>query len=108
MLFVAINAVAKSFMAERSGNLLYLYSMVSPLSIIIAKIIYNLLLLTGVSFIALFFFAFFNQIEISRFGEMLGITGLGSAALSANLTLVSAIASKSANRGTLLAVLSFP
>ncbi|MEL6696219.1 MAG: heme exporter protein CcmB [Bacteroidota bacterium] len=108
MLFVAINAVAKSFMSERSGHMLYLYSVVSPTSIILAKTIYNLGLLGLVSIVALFSFAFLNQIQLANVGAMVGITLLGSAALSSNLTLVSAIASKAANRGTLLAVLSFP
>ncbi|MEL6624406.1 MAG: heme exporter protein CcmB [Bacteroidota bacterium] len=108
MLFVAINAVAKSFMSERSGHMLYLYSVVSPISIILAKTIYNLGLLGLVSIVALFSFAFLNQIQLANVGAMVGITLLGSAALSSNLTLVSAIASKAANRGTLLAVLSFP
>ncbi|MEL6135698.1 MAG: ABC transporter permease, partial [Bacteroidota bacterium] len=101
MLFVAINAVAKSFMSERSGHMLYLYAVVSPTSIILAKTLYNLGLLTLVSMVALFSFSFLSQMQIAKVGSMMGITALGSAALSANLTLVSAIASKAANRGTL-------
>ena len=108
LLFVSINAVAKSFMSERPGNLLYLYSLASPAAIIIAKMLYNFLLLTFMALITLVAYAFLSGIEIANWPLMLGVVSAGSAALAANLTLVSAIAAKAENRTTLLAVLSFP
>ncbi len=108
MLFVAINSVAKSFLSESPGQGLYLYGVVSPSAIIISKLIYNLLLLAVVSTVALFSYSFLSEVRVEKLGLMLLITLMGSAALSANLTLVTAIASKAANRGTLMAVLSFP
>ncbi len=108
LLFVSINAVAKSFMSERPGNLLYLYSLASPAAIIIAKMLYNFLLLTFMALITLVAYAFLTGIEIANWPLMLGVVSAGSAALAANLTLVSAIAAKAENRTTLLAVLSFP
>lgn len=108
LLFVSINAVAKSFMSERPGNLLYLYALASPMAIIIAKMLYNFLLLTFMALITLVAYAFLGGIEIANWPLMVGIVGAGSAALAANLTLVSAIAAKAENRTTLLAVLSFP
>jgi heme exporter protein B len=108
LLFVSINAVAKSFMAERKGNLLYLHSLAHPAAIILAKMIYNLLLLWLVGGVTLVAFAFLGETEIANWPLMLGIVAAGSAALASNLTLVSAIAAKAENRSTLLAVLSFP
>jgi heme exporter protein B len=108
LLFVSINAVAKSFMSERPGNLLYLYALASPAAIIIAKMIYNFLLLTFMAVVTLLAFAFLSGIHIDSWPLMLAIVTAGSAALAANLTLVSAIAAKAENRTTLLAVLSFP
>ncbi len=108
MLFVSINAVAKSFMSERPGSLLYLYGTSGPVAIILAKIIYNTALLVLVGVVSLLSFSFLGETAIANWPLMLGILTAGSAALATNLTLVSAIASKAENRTTLLAVLSFP
>jgi heme exporter protein B len=108
ILFIAINAVAKSFMAEKIGHLRYLYPLARPAAIILAKLIYNCLLLFFVSSISLFVFAFLNTVSIAQPGVLLGILAMGCMALAANLTLVTAIAAQAENRTTLLAVLGFP
>src|SRR6478609_2325171 len=41
LLFTSVNAIAKSFMQERAGRMIYYYSIASPQAIIISKIIYN-------------------------------------------------------------------
>jgi len=43
-LFICVNAVAKSFLQESRGRMLYFYSITSPVEFIIAKILYNLVL----------------------------------------------------------------
>jgi len=108
LLFVAINAVAKSFMGERPGQLLYVYTLASPAAVIIAKLIYNMGLLCLVAIISLYAFGFLSGIKIADWPLLISIVLLGCATLSANLTLVTAIAAKAENRATLLAVLSFP
>ena len=108
ILFVAINAVAKSFMGERQGQLLYQYTLANPAAIIIAKLVYNMVLLWLVALISLYSYGFLSGIKIADWPLMLSIVLLGCATLSANLTLVTAIAAKAENRATLLAVLSFP
>src|SRR5690606_8784268 len=45
LLFTSVNAIAKSFMQENRGRLLYFYSIVSPQGVILAKIVYNTLLM---------------------------------------------------------------
>jgi heme exporter protein B len=108
ILFTAINAVAKSFQAEQKGQLLYLYGVAQPAAIILAKMIYNCLLLIVVAGLSLLAFAFLSGIAIADPGLLAGIVLLGSSGLAANLTLVSAIAARAENTGTLLAVLAFP
>ena len=108
ILFTAINAVAKSFQAEQKGQLLYLYSVARPAAIILAKMIYNCLLLIVVAGLSLLAFAFLSGISIFDPSLLAGIVLLGSSGLAANLTLVSAIAARAENTGTLLAVLAFP
>lgn len=108
VLFVAINAVARSFMAEQPGQMLYLFQLVRPQSLIIAKMIYNALLLSVVSLAALGAYSFLGGIAVADPLRLAGIVLLGSCTFSANLTLVTAIAARAENRTTLLAVLSFP
>lgn len=108
MLFVAINAVAKSFMAESNGQLLYLYTLAQPAAIILAKILYNALLLVAIALLAWGLFAGLSDISISNPRLFILLILLGGLAFSSNLTLVSAIAAKAENSTTLLAVLGFP
>src|SRR5665647_2110467 len=44
-LFVCVNAVAKSFLQESRGRMLYFYSIAGAKEFIIAKLIYNIILM---------------------------------------------------------------
>ncbi|TAH00567.1 MAG: ABC transporter permease [Sphingobacteriales bacterium] len=108
MLFAAVNAVAKSFIQESKGRLLYYYTIASPQSIIIAKTIYNIFLLLLITFIALIIY---KLVFANTLGDPLlyiFTIFLGSLSFSTVFTMTSAIASKAGNSGTLMAVLSFP
>jgi len=109
MLFASINAVAKSFLQESKGRHLYMYTLVNPISLIIAKTIYNSLLMIVLTVIALLFYAmvfpFQPQTDILMY---LVATVLGSLSFSTIFTMVSAIASKAGNGSMLMAILSFP
>ncbi|TAF47584.1 MAG: ABC transporter permease [Sphingobacteriales bacterium] len=108
MLFAAVNAVAKSFIQESNGRLLYYYSIACAPAIIIAKTIYNFLLLLLISFTA---FLMYNLVFSNNLGNpllYLITIFLGSLSFSTVFTMTSAIASKAGNNGTLMAVLSFP
>ncbi len=108
ILFAALNAVGKSFLAEEPAQQLYLYALAHPSALMLGKMLYNLLLMSLISLLTMALFVLMGNVAIGAPWQLLGIAGLGSAALAANLTLVAAIASKAHNRGTLLAVLSFP
>ena len=109
MLFASINAVAKSFLQESRGRHLYIYTLVSPSALIIAKTIYNSFLMIVLTLIALFFyslvFPFNSGIDLPMY---ILATILGSLSFAIIFTMVSAIASKAGNGGMLMAVLSFP
>lgn len=108
ILFASINAIAKSFMSESQGQFLYLYTLARPSSVILAKIIYNSLLLFFLGLITFFLFALLNSVNIAEGLLFSGFVLLGSLAMAGNLTLVSAIAAKAENNVTLFAVLGFP
>jgi heme exporter protein B len=109
MLFASINAVAKSFLQESRGRHLYIYTLVSPIALILAKTIYNSLLMIVLTLIALFFytlvFPFKPETDVLMY---LIATILGSLSFATIFTMVSAIASKAGNGGMLMAILSFP
>jgi heme exporter protein B len=58
-LFVCVNAVAKSFLQESEGRMLYYYTIISPFSFIISKLLYNIFLMIIMSSIALLLFTIF-------------------------------------------------
>lgn len=108
MLFASINAVAKSFLQESKGRQLYIYTVASPLALIIAKTLYNVLLMTVLTCIALLFYSLVFDVVPDDLLMYFVAALLGSLSFSTIFTMVSAIASKAGNGGMLMAVLSFP
>ncbi|TAH43703.1 MAG: ABC transporter permease [Bacteroidetes bacterium] len=108
LLFAGVNAVAKSFMQESRGRLLYYYTLADARSIIMAKTIYSLLLMITLSVISLFFYSLFVGSPIVNYPMYFLAMALGSAGFATVLSMVSAIASKAGSNATLMAVLSFP
>ena len=108
ILFSVVNTVAKSFIGERKGLFIYMYSVAGPKVIILSKIIYNSLLCTILSLLGylLFTIFIFNPVQDTLlFVSALALTAVG---FSASLSLISGIASKANNSNILMAVLSFP
>ncbi|MCC9167772.1 heme exporter protein CcmB [Pontibacter harenae] len=108
LLFTSVNAIAKSFMQENRGRLLYFYSIVSPQGVILAKIVYNTLLMLVLALICFVFYALVLGNPVDDIPMFLLSLVLGAIGFSTSLTMISGIASKASNNGTLMAVLSFP
>lgn len=108
VLFAAINAVGKSFLADDQGQQLYLYALAHPTAVIVGKMIYNFALLLLVSGLTMGLFLLIGGIEVGHPDWLAGLAVAGSAALAANLTIVAAVAARAENKTTLLAVLGFP
>lgn len=108
MLFASINAVSKGFLHESKGQQLYIYTIASPLALIISKTIYNVLLMMLLTLIALFFYMMVFDYVPQDLGLYVVATVLGSLSFSTIFTMISAIASKAGNGGMLMAILSFP
>lgn len=108
LLFAAINAIAKSFIQESKGRLLYYYQIASPQAIIIAKIIYNALLMMLMASVALVFYSIVFKNEVGDIPLYFFAILLGAISFSSVFTMISAIAAKASNNGTLMAILSFP
>lgn len=108
MLFSATNAFTKSFSNEGDKRHIYYYTLCSPQAIILSKIIYNALLIVVVAVISYFFYTLLlGNLIVKPWLFLWGLL-LGSIGLSSVLTFISAIASKTKNNVSLMAILSFP
>ena len=108
ILFSAINAVAKSFLQESAGRQLYYYTAVHPVSLIIAKMTYNSLLMLVLALIATVAYGTVLGYPVSNTAMFLCALVLASVGISSVLTMMSAIASKAGNNTVLMAILSMP
>ena len=108
LLFTAVNSIAKSFQQEKQGRLLYYYTLASAESIILSKIIYNTLLLLGLSLAGFGFYVFVMGNPVGDLPLYIGSIVLGALGFSSTLTMIAGIASKAENSATLMAILSFP
>ncbi|MBK8493600.1 MAG: heme exporter protein CcmB [Chitinophagaceae bacterium] len=107
-LFICVNAVAKSFLQESRGRMLYFYSITSPVEFIIAKMLYNLILMVLMSLLSLLLFSVLLSNPVDNSLQFIGIVVLGGASISIVFTLMSAIAAKAQQNAALIAILGFP
>jgi heme exporter protein B len=108
LLFVAVNAMVKSFVQEKGNRVLYYYSLLNPSHVLIAKIVYNTLLLLVLSLLIWGLFIFFGDNPVKDLGLFLLILFLGSFGFSVTFTFLASLVAASNQSSTLLAVLSFP
>lgn len=107
-LFVCVNAVAKSFLQESRGRMLYFYSITGAREFIFAKLIYNIILMLLMSLMSLALFFLLLKNPLSKPLVFTAIVCLGSISLSLVFTLLAAIAAKAQQNAALMAILGFP
>lgn len=108
ILFAAVNSVAKSFIGQGAGRQLYYYTIASPQHIIIAKVIYNSVMLVILALIGFGCYSLVMGSPVTNHALFVINILLASTGFSTTLTMVSGIASKANNSTTLMAILSFP
>ena len=108
LLSVLVNAIAKSFIQERSGSGIYLYSLVAPTDIILSKIFYGFLLCVSICCAGFLFFSLLLTNPVQDTPLFFLTVALAAYGFSASLSIISALASKTNNSSVLMAVLSFP
>jgi heme exporter protein B len=108
VLFSCTNAVLRTFQRENKGNALYLYQTLKPGELILAKIIFNYLLtlLLVLGTLPVFFLLLGSPLKSPL--VFLLVVFLAAGAVSACLTLVSAVAAKTTHAAGLTPVLGFP
>lgn len=107
-LFVAVNSVAKSFLQEHPNRFRYYFTVVKPTTFLLAKMIYSMVLMLGISLISLFLFSILLGNPVIQTAVFVGVTAAGSLALSAVFTFLSAIAARAQQNAALMAILGFP
>ncbi|MBN8671886.1 MAG: heme exporter protein CcmB [Flavipsychrobacter sp.] len=107
-LFVAVNSVAKSFLQEHPNRFRYYFTVVKPTTFLLAKMLYSMVLMMGISLISLFLFSILLGNPVIQTAVFVGVTAAGSLALSAVFTFLSAIAARAQQNAALMAILGFP
>lgn len=107
-LFVCVNAVAKSFLQESKGRMLYFFSITSPVSFIITKLIYSTVVMLLMVLLSLILFRILLGNPIEHYLKFIGIACLGGISLSLVFTLMAAIAAKAQQNAAIMAILGFP
>ena len=108
LLSALVNAIAKSFIHEKTGAGIYFYSLAAPTEIILSKILYGFILCLGICIVGFLFFSLLltNPIQdLPLFSLTLVLAAFG---FSASLSILSALASKTHNGNVVMAILSFP
>ena len=107
-LFVCINAVAKSFLAESKGRMLYFYSIAGARDFVVSKLVFNILLMIVMSLLSLGVFTVLLGNPLENGLQFLFITCLGGMSLSLVFTFLAAIAAKAQQQAALMAIMGFP
>ena len=107
-LFISINAVAKSFLQESRARMLYFYSVAGPRDFVLAKLLFNSLLMLLMSLLSLGLFSLFLGNPIQKAAAFVGLVLLGGWSLSLVFTFLAAIAAKAQQNAAIMAILGFP
>jgi len=107
-LFICVNAVAKSFLQEGKGRLLYFYSIAGARDFIISKLFFNALLMLVMSLASLLLFTIFLGNPLAHPLSFLLLSSLGGISLSLVFTFLAAIAARAQQNAALMAILGFP
>jgi heme exporter protein B len=107
-LFISINAVAKSFLQESRSRMLYYHSIVSPQNFVLAKLLFNSLLMLVMSLLSMALFSLFLTYPVQKTGTFIGLVFLGGWSLSLVFTFLAAIAAKAQQNAAIMAILGFP
>ena len=107
-LFVCINAVAKSFLQESRGRMLYFYSIAGASDFVLSKLLFNALLMIVMSLLSLAVFTVLLGNPLENALIFIFITCLGGMSLSLVFTFLAAIAAKAQQQAALMAIMGFP
>lgn len=107
-LFICVNAVAKSFLQEGKERMIYFFTVAGPIQFIIAKLIYNSMLMFLMTSISLLLFSILMGSPVNYLFNFILIALIGGFSITLVFTLMAAIAAKAQQNAALMAILGFP
>ncbi len=108
LLFASINALAKSFIQEPESRHLYYYQLASPVQILIAKLVYNTLLLLSMALAGAAIFYLLFGFPLQSTGLFVVTFFLAVLSFSSMFTVLSAITARAGGNSIIMPILSFP
>ncbi len=109
ILFSSLQAQSLSFVKEeesKTGDLLRLYS--DPGVVYVGKLLFSFALSAFLVVVLVVLYVFLMDLDVPDYIQFVMVIFLGTVGLSAATTIIAAIVSKTAMKGALFAVLSFP
>ena len=107
-LFVAVNAVARSFLQEPVERFRYYYTIASPTVFLLAKMAYSLIIMLGMNLVSLLLFGVLLGLPLINVWLFVLVSCTGAISLSVVFTFLSAIAARAQQNAALMAILGFP
>jgi heme exporter protein B len=107
-LFICVNAVAKSFLQESQGRMLYFYTIAGARDFILSKLLFNAGLMTLMSIVSLLLFQLLMGNPVHNPLRFIGFVCLGGCSLSLVFSFLAAIAARAKQGAALMAILGFP
>jgi heme exporter protein B len=108
LLFASVNGIAKSFIGESRNRDIYYYTIASPQSVILSKMIYNLLLMVIIAFVSLAAYSVVLGFPVKYPLYYIITILLGAIGFATTFTMVAGIASRAENNTALMTILSLP
>ncbi len=88
--------------------MLYFYSIAGPRDFVLAKLLFNSLLILVMASLSLLLFTLFLGNPLHKTGTFIGLVLLGGWSLSLVFTFLAAIAAKAQQNAAIMAILGFP
>jgi heme exporter protein B len=107
-LFICVNAVAKSFLQESQGRMLYFYTIAGARDFILSKLLFNAGLMIIMSLVSLVLFQLLMGNPLHNPIRFIGFVCLGGCSLSLVFTFLAAIAARARQGAALMAIMGFP
>ena len=108
MLFICVNAVAKSFLQEGRERLLYFYTIAGSRDFILSKLLFNALLMVVMSLLSVGLFLLMLGDPTVHVWLFVLLSMLGGFSLSLVFTFLAAIAARAQQSSALMAIMGFP
>lgn len=107
--FSAMAGLSRVFVSEQeSGTLFTLRIYAGAQAVLFGKLLFNILLLTGLVLLVIPLFILFFNVDIELWSMFLLTLGLGIVGISSVSTLTAAMAAEAQGKGSLFTVITFP